>query len=440
MFENYKNNIIENSNIFFTIMLIFIPYFTWLIRRNNNNHKNIFLDLKKKIKNKNLLNNNLFNKNNNNNSKKKIGLLTNELPPIIYGGVSTWILNFMKMFKNDNNFEVIPIFLAYQDKAPNYFPEKYPGIRIINSQNDLIEVFQDIDILVNNLWIALETIKEIKILYPFLPIISVCHSLIKMEHITNLGSQYTNNWAQQEVTFQNSDYVILISKAEKKYYESFGYDKFNAIPIVIYNSYQPKYDSVKLDVDYSKNVIGYLGRHVPRKRAELAVKALYSYLFDSLKKYDTHVINMGVDYSRGGNKYWDKLNEKYDKLKIIPFSCDKLKIKTFWNSIGVNSITGIYEPFGYTMCETLDRRMPAIVQNIDGPSEIIGKLKENVFMYNVEQDIEKDIKNFSKAVQNFWDTSPEKRKEMAEKARKALDRFRPNVIKEDWKNLFKKIK
>ena len=26
--------------------------------------------------------------------KKKIGLLTNELPPIIYGGVSTWVLNF----------------------------------------------------------------------------------------------------------------------------------------------------------------------------------------------------------------------------------------------------------------------------------------------------------------------------------------------------------
>ena len=29
----------------------------------------------------------------------RIALLTNELPPIVYGGVSTWILNFMKMFK-----------------------------------------------------------------------------------------------------------------------------------------------------------------------------------------------------------------------------------------------------------------------------------------------------------------------------------------------------
>ena len=30
--------------------------------------------------------------------KKKIGLLTNEIPPIIYGGVSTWIVNYIKMF------------------------------------------------------------------------------------------------------------------------------------------------------------------------------------------------------------------------------------------------------------------------------------------------------------------------------------------------------
>ena len=32
-------------------------------------------------------------------SIRKIGLLTNEIPPIIYGGVSTWIINFMKMYE-----------------------------------------------------------------------------------------------------------------------------------------------------------------------------------------------------------------------------------------------------------------------------------------------------------------------------------------------------
>ena len=29
--------------------------------------------------------------------KIKLGLLTNEIPPIVYGGVATWIVNFIKM-------------------------------------------------------------------------------------------------------------------------------------------------------------------------------------------------------------------------------------------------------------------------------------------------------------------------------------------------------
>ena len=42
--------------------------------------------------------------------KIKVGLLTNEIPPVVYGGVATWIVNFLKMFEDDENIEVIPIF------------------------------------------------------------------------------------------------------------------------------------------------------------------------------------------------------------------------------------------------------------------------------------------------------------------------------------------
>ena len=31
----------------------------------------------------------------------KVGLLTNEIHPVIYGGVATWIVNFIKMFEGD---------------------------------------------------------------------------------------------------------------------------------------------------------------------------------------------------------------------------------------------------------------------------------------------------------------------------------------------------
>ena len=156
--------------------------------------------------------------------KIRVGLLTNEIPPIVYGGVATWIVNFLNMFETNNKMEVIPIFLAFQDDLPEECLEKYPNIRIIKTPDDIQEAFKDIDICINNLWIALDTIITIKELFPAINIISVCHSLIRMEHITNLGSQYTNNFNEQETTFQQSDYVVLISHAEKDYYDQFGYN------------------------------------------------------------------------------------------------------------------------------------------------------------------------------------------------------------------------
>ena len=90
---------------------------------------------------------------------------------------------------------------------------------------------------------------------------------------------------------------------------------------------------------------------------------------------------MGVDFKNGNNDYWMELKKKHDKLlNIIPFTSDKKKINYFWKKVGANCITGIYEPFGYTMCETLDRGIPAIVQNIDGPSEIVNDVLDNVYI------------------------------------------------------------
>ena len=365
--------------------------------------------------------------------KIKIGVLTNELPPIIYGGVSTWVLNFMNMFKDDDEYECVPIFLAYLDKAPDNFHEMYPGIRIINCENDIYHVFSDIDVVVNNLWIALDTIEKIKSEFPTLPIISVCHSLIKMEHITNLGSQYTNNFGQQEVTFQKSDFVVYISNAEKEYAESFGYDKFDAKSVVIHNMYSPKYDNKKVFDNYDVNHVGYIGRHVPRKRPELAILAI-----DKMNLEEIKVINMGVDFNKGGNDYWVELREKYKKqLEIIEFTCDKKVKQQYYNSIGANVCSFTYEPFGYVACECLDMRIPLIVGNLDGPKEITEKVKDFVYLYDVDKDsMEKDIASFSETFEKFLLTSPKQRKENAEKARKALDDFRPEKIKKHWLKLF----
>ena len=366
----------------------------------------------------------------------KVGLLTNEIPPIVYGGVATWIVNFLKMFEDDENIEVIPIFLAYNDKLPTECLLQYPNIRIIEKEDDIRICFEDIDVCVNNLWIALDTIITIKEQFPDLNIISVCHSLIRMENITNMGSCYTNNFNQQEITFQNSDYVVLISKAEEQYYNQFGYNLFDTQTKVIYNSYQPKYDNEELDVNYESNTLGYIGRHVPRKRPEIPIVSVSKNNIDNVL-----VINMGVDYDKYDNAYWRKLEKKYEKsLKIIPFTVDKNVKEQYWKDVGINCITGIYEPFGYTICESLDRRVPVIVSNIDGPKEIIEEVIENVYTYEVDIDnYQNDIQNFTKTLKETLNIPSTQRKENAEKARKALDKLRPEKIKKDWIHLFVEI-
>ena len=368
--------------------------------------------------------------------KIKIGLLTNEIPPIVYGGVATWIVNFIKMFENNEYFEIYPIFLEHLDTLPQDCYKKYKNIRVISNNEDIKNVFSDIDICVNNLWIAEDTISKIKEFYPSLKIVTVCHSLIRMENITNMGSCYTNNFNRQETTFIISDYVILISKAEEKYYNLLGYDNFDTQTRVIYNSYTPKYDSMfnedNVDIDYSLNNTGYIGRHVPRKRPELPILAV-----DLLKK-DIKVFNMGVDYDKYDNEYWRKLEDEFkDNLVIIPFSSNKKDKDYYWNNVGVNCITGIYEPFGYTICETIDRGIPVVVSNIDGPKEIIKEVKENVYIYDVDVDnYENDIINISKALQNVWNTPSEIRKLNAKEARKCLDKLRPENITLHWEKLF----
>jgi len=95
--------------------------------------------------------------------------------------------------------------------------------------------------------------------------------------------------------------------------------------------------------------------------------------------------------------------EYAEQLTVIPFSTDKKKKEQYWANIGINCITGIYEPFGYTICEAIDRGVPVIVQNIDGPKEILEGFEQFVYMYDVDvDDYDQDITNFSKTLNKVW--------------------------------------
>ena len=135
----------------------------------------------------------------------------------------------------------------------------------------------------------------------------------------------------------------------------------------------------------------------------------------------------------------ERNGKKYDKLEIIPFTSNSKK-NYYWRNIGINCITGIYEPFGYTICETIDRRVPALVSNIDGPKEIIKGFEQYAYTYDVDRNnYSNDIYNFSKTLQKVLNISPKDRELNSYKLRKCLDNFRPEKIKLDWISLFEKF-
>ena len=79
----------------------------------------------------------------------RVGLLTNEIPPIVYGGVATWVVNFIEMFKYEDRVEIIPIYLAYNDKLPDECRKTYSNIRVIENPEDIRDCFDDIDVCIN---------------------------------------------------------------------------------------------------------------------------------------------------------------------------------------------------------------------------------------------------------------------------------------------------
>ena len=65
---------------------------------------------------------------------------------------------------------------------------------------------------------------------------------------------------------------------------------------------------------------------------------------------------------------------------------------------------------------------------------------ENVYTYEVDIDnYQNDIQNFTKTLKETLSIPSNVRKENAEKARKALDKLRPEKIKKDWIQLFVEV-
>lgn len=349
-----------------------------------------------------------------------IGLLLDEFGHKHFGGVSTWGNYFVKMMSKYSNFNVVVIF-CYDNKDEILGLPK--NIKFIdkNSLRGLKHIIKDVDIIINSLW---STVKLLKYLQD-IPIITIIHSLIKKELKTNFnfcGGQVSLK--NQEDVFYLSKHIVFVSESDQKYFLEL-YPEINVTSSYIYNVYEPEYTHVKYN---SLNSIGYIGRFVPRKRPELCILGL-----EKINRLDVKCLFMG---NHGGDKgYWKSKKEKYKNLELIPENFNKYEKDVFFNKIGIGSFTTIYEPFGYSLCEFIDRGIPVIVGYVDGPKEIIKGFEEFVYPYQVFQNYEKDIESYSKTLKHVLSLSHEVREKNAQNARKILEKLKPEIIVEEWKKL-----
>lgn len=346
----------------------------------------------------------------------KIGLLIDEIKgEFSVGGVSVWTKNFLKMFKGHPKYEIVPIYCY--DNRNVYFNQR--DIKYINKNTlkQFKSIFKDIDIVINCLWSSNKVLKHIKV-----PIISVIHSLLFKEAESNNNGRMMIGNSFQEDTIALSTYIVFISKSEQDYFNK-KHPNVNKPISFIHNVYVPEYTERQYR---SIDTIGYIGRFVQRKRPELPILAL-----DRMNRLDIKCLFMG----KHNNQFWQDLDEKYDNVSLHQESFDEHQKNIFFDKVGIGSFTSIYEPFGYSLCEFIDRGIPVIVADIDGPMEIIKDFKEYVYSYEVHQDYDKDIESYSKVLEHVLSLSHEERKQNALMARKILDKFRPEVILKKWEEL-----
>lgn len=349
-----------------------------------------------------------------------IGLILDEYGSKSIGGVSTWTNHFIKMINDYSEFDVT-LFYCYEKKDDVTSLAKSNVILINkNTLQGIKNQINNLDIVINCLWSTNKVIRYIK---NKKPIITVIHSLIFLEVITN-NTRFINNF--QEETFTLSDHLVFVSKSDQQYFIK-QYPNIKVPTSFIYNTYVPEH----FNRPYKNlDTIGYIGRYVPRKRPELAILGL-----ENINRLDVPCLMMG-DHS---NIFWANLNEKFNNLQLVSQSFNSNNKNKFFDKVGIGSFTSIYEPFGYSLLEFIDRGIPVIVAYIDGPKEIIKDFEEFVYPYQVFKNYKNDIESYSKVLKHVLSLSPQERENNAQNAKKILEKFKPGVIFKEWKNLILSI-
>ena len=368
--------------------------------------------------------------------KRRVLIATNELGEIRAGGVATYIENLETMLEEE--FEVGILFIEniwWYEKAndPIWFTKwlakqhkAYNGEFMAYSDGflykikQLVKFINSYDVVIHSSWGCVKPLQFIK-KYCSQKVrnIGIVHSNLIAESVFN--DTRIDMDGQQVKWLALMDKVIVISVSELATYIETNMDIANDNVSIIYNPYIPKMKGSKNKYlnERNKKNMGYIGRFVPRKKPEHLVFAQEK--IRRLHGIDTHFIGAGVSHPNG---YWNHLQNTYSNVTLHKWSSDKKAIEeNFWQQVNLVGITGVYEPFGYTCLEAIDRMTPILVQDIGGPREIVSGFENCCFMYETSTNEKQSVNNMEDVIMRYLNTPIDELHNKAKKLRQVMKRF-----------------
>ncbi|MBU0671332.1 MAG: glycogen synthase [Patescibacteria group bacterium] len=359
----------------------------------------------------------------------KIGILTKEFPPYVYGGAGVHVGNlvnelskknqvWVNYFGNKNFRKKNLTITGYSGCDKLSQPEKIKFKKLLEAQSIALQIAgtnPKFDIIHSHTWYTAFTGFLLKTLYN-LPLVTTMHSLepLRPWKADQLGTGYKISSWMEKLAIENADKIIAVSEGMKKDIVRC----YNMPPSrieVIYNGVdanQFKKTSTKsifkkFHIDASRPYLLFVGRTTRQKGLKYLLEA-----FGKIKEPAQLVI---ISSSSDERIIHQEIKEKIHVLrrqgkiihnieKFISFN----ELSQFYSHASVFVCPSVYEPFGIINLEAMACETPVVASAVGGIPEVVVPHKtgllvpfnpknEKAFIAGLEKNINQLLNNSDQA-------------------------------------------
>ncbi|MFH0818508.1 MAG: glycogen synthase [Patescibacteria group bacterium] len=322
----------------------------------------------------------------------RIGILTKEFPPYIYGGAGIHVAALVKEFSK-HNFVDVKCFGDQNIKLKNLSVKGYAGwekilkpdekkfMSILEAQSialKMVKTKPQVDIIHSHTWYTAYAGFLMKKLYG-LPLVLTMHSLepLRPWKRDQLGAAYDVSCWMEKLAVENADRIIAVSD-DMKINILRCYNISPHKVDVIYNGIDAhrfsKTNSTaflkQTTINYTKPYILFVGRITRQKGLIYLLQALKHINKDVELVICAGAPDEQIIYQQIKN-YIKRLKHAGRKITHIEEFVDKEKLQELYSHAGVFVCPSIYEPFGIINLEAMACETPVVASAVGGIPEIV---------------------------------------------------------------------